>query len=603
MTALARRAARTVLTIGLAAATIWAAGAPSQATTSATTPAATSAVTPAAVSVDFTKPVRTLSPTDYGIGITGYGSGSYITNDPRHRELLTGLAPGRMRIELHYERPGDHTSPIVCGGYKCDTTVTGDAWIAAIRDLGAEPVVILQVDGRQSAEVNRADAVALYRHFAASGTPVRRFILGNELNCACTPDKPEMPAAEYSARFNLIADALNAEDPQVTVGGPATAWNDHSYIRTFLESSGDRVDFLDYHDYGNGSETVSDADLLTTVVRAYETDLKAVSALAESVLGRRIDIQIGEFNSDYDDPGGARTLTHFNTLWGAAALGRILHAGAAAYQYGDKNGQLGLTSTNGEGGIPRSEPLPIYHGIGMFTGEGRFRPFGTAMVEATADTPLLHTFASDASKNVVLVNTATEPLETTLTFTGLTAGTAAAWQSTATEWTPHHTATTPIAAGKTTLTLPARSATTLVIQEQGLSATYFDNPDLTAPKLTRVDPGVNFDWGSGTPDPAIAPDTFSVRWTGKVIADRAETYTFITTSDDGVRLWVDGTLVVDAWTDHSKRDDSGQIALTAGPHDIRMEFYDNGYDAIAQLHWSSPSIQRQLVPAAKLLTG
>ncbi|MFB4265095.1 PA14 domain-containing protein [Nonomuraea sp. GTA35] len=591
MTSLARRAVRAALTIGLATATIWTAGAPAQAAASAT------------VSVDFTRPIRTLSPADYGIGITGYGSGSYITNDARHRELLTDLAPGRMRIELHYERPGDHTSPIVCGGYKCDTTITGDAWIAAIRDLGAEPVVILQVDGRQSAEVNRDDAVALYRHFAASGTPVRRFILGNELNCACTPEKPEMTAAEYSSRFNLIADALDAEDPGVTVGGPATAWNDHSYIRTFLEGSGDRVDFLDYHDYGNGSETVTDQDLLTTVVRGYETDLKEVGALAESVLGREIDIQIGEFNSDFDDPGGRRTLTHFNTLWGAAALGQILHAGAAAYQYGDKNGQLGLTSTDGEGGIPRSEPLPIYHGIGMFTGEGLFRPFGTTMVAATADNALLHAFASDGGKNVVLVNVGTEPLDTTLGFTGLTAGTAALWQSTDAAWAPHRAGTAEVAGGKATLTLPARSATTLVIQEQGLSATYFDNADLTGPKLTRVDPGVNFDWGAGTPDPAIGPDTFSVRWTGKVIADRAETYTFITTSDDGVRLWVDGTLVVDAWTDHSKRDDSGQIALTAGAHDLRMEFYDNGYDAIAQLHWSSPSIQRQVVPAAKLLTG
>ncbi|MEV0994894.1 PA14 domain-containing protein [Nonomuraea sp. NPDC050202] len=591
MTSLARRAVRAALTIGLATATIWTAGAPAQAAASAT------------VSVDFTRPIRTLSPADYGIGITGYGSGSYITNDARHRELLSDLAPGRMRIELHYERPGDHTSPIVCGGYKCDTTITGDAWIAAIRDLGAEPVVILQVDGRQSAEVNRDDAVALYRHFAAWGTPVRRFILGNELNCACTPEKPEMTAAEYSSRFNLIADALDAEDPGVTVGGPATAWNDHSYIRTFLEGSGDRVDFLDYHDYGNGSETVTDQDLLTTVVRGYETDLKEVGALAESVLGREIDIQIGEFNSDFDDPGGRRTLTHFNTLWGAAALGQILHAGAAAYQYGDKNGQLGLTSTDGEGGIPRSEPLPIYHGIGMFTGEGLFRPFGTTMVAATADNALLHAFASDGGKNVVLVNVGTEPLDTTLGFTGLTAGTAALWQSTEAAWAPHRAGTAEVAGGKATLTLPARSATTLVIQEQGLSATYFDNADLTGPKLTRVDPGVNFDWGAGTPDPAIGPDTFSVRWTGKVIADRAETYTFITTSDDGVRLWVDGTLVVDAWTDHSKRDDSGQIALTAGAHDLRMEFYDNGYDAIAQLHWSSPSIQRQVVPAAKLLTG
>jgi hypothetical protein len=225
------------------------------------------------------------------------------------------------------------------------------------------------------------------------------------------------------------------------------------------------------------------------------------------------------------------------------------------------------------------------------------------MVQATAGDPRLHVFASDNAKNVVLVNVGAEPLDTALAFTGLTAGTAAVWQSTADAWAPHRTGTAAIANGAATLTLPPASATTLVIDQQGLSATYFDNADLTAPKVTRIDPGVNFDWGSNAPDPAISPDTFSVRWTGKVIADRAETYTFITTSDDGVRLWVDGSLLVDNWTDHSKRDDSGQIALTAGAHDLKMEFYDGGYDAIAQLYWSSPNLPRQSIPAEKLIAG
>lgn len=592
MSALARRTLRGVLASGLAAvAVIWPAGAPAGAAVAAT------------VSVDFTKPLRTISPADFGVSITGYGEGSYITNDTKHRDHLRKLGVGRMRIELHYQEPGNHTSPIVCGGYKCATDVTGDAWITAIRDLGAEPVVILQVDGRQTAEVNRDDAVALYRHFAATGKPIQRFILGNELNCACTPDKPEMPAAEYTRRFTMIADALHAENPAVKVGGPATAWNDLDHIRALLQGAGDRVDFLDYHDYGNGDEPITDEALLGDVIRSYETDIKQVSALAESILGHPIELQIGEFNSDFKDDDGHRTLTHFNTVWGAAALGQMLHAGAAAFQYGDKNGQLGLTSTKGEGGIPRSEPLPIYHGIGMYTGEGLFRPFGKKVVQASASSDKLHVFASDQAKNVVMVNVGAEPVEAALALTGVTAGTAAIWRSTSDAWVPHKTGTAAIAAGKATVTLPPGSVTTLVIDQQGLSATYFDNADLSGATVGRIDPTVNFDWGSGSPDPAIAPDTFSVRWTGKVVADRAETYTFITTSDDGVRLWVDGRLLVDNWTDHSKRDDTGQIALSAGAHDIKMEFYDKGYDAIAELRWSSPSIPRQVVPVGKLLAG
>ena len=46
----------------------------------------------------------------------------------------------------------------------------------------------------------------------------------------------------------------------------------------------------------------------------------------------------------------------------------------------------------------------------------------------------------------------------------------------------------------------------------GLDGTYFDNMDLTNPMLTRNDSTINFDWGTGSPGPAIGPDTFSVRW-------------------------------------------------------------------------------------------
>ena len=73
----------------------------------------------------------------------------------------------------------------------------------------------------------------------------------------------------------------------------------------------------------------------------------------------------------------------------------------------------------------------------------------------------------------------------------------------------------------------------------GLRGEYFDNIDLTNSKLVRADPTVDFDWGAGSPDASIQPDTFSVRWTGWVLPEFSETYTFFTNTDDGVRLWVD----------------------------------------------------------------
>ena len=76
----------------------------------------------------------------------------------------------------------------------------------------------------------------------------------------------------------------------------------------------------------------------------------------------------------------------------------------------------------------------------------------------------------------------------------------------------------------------------------GLAATYFNNADFTGTTVVRTDPTVNFDWGSGSPAPAIGADTFSARWTGQVQPQFSETYTFYTQSDDGVRLWVNNVL-------------------------------------------------------------
>jgi PKD repeat protein/glucose/arabinose dehydrogenase len=135
----------------------------------------------------------------------------------------------------------------------------------------------------------------------------------------------------------------------------------------------------------------------------------------------------------------------------------------------------------------------------------------------------------------------------------------------------------------------------------GLKAEYYHHRDLTDPALVRFDPTVNFNWGGGSPDPAIYRDTFSVRWTGQVEARYSETYTFYTNSDDGVRLWVNGMPIIDNWTDHAPTENSGTIALLAGQrYEIRMEFYENGGGAVAQLSWSSMSQTREIVPQSQL---
>ena len=138
----------------------------------------------------------------------------------------------------------------------------------------------------------------------------------------------------------------------------------------------------------------------------------------------------------------------------------------------------------------------------------------------------------------------------------------------------------------------------------GLSATYFDNSNFTGASVARVDPAVDFTWGSGSPGAGIGADTFSVRWIGQVQPQFSETYRFYTVSDDGVRLWVNGVQLVNRWTDHPAVEDSGTIALTAGQrYDIRMEFYENTGAATARLLWSSPSTPKAVIPSARLFAS
>jgi hypothetical protein len=135
----------------------------------------------------------------------------------------------------------------------------------------------------------------------------------------------------------------------------------------------------------------------------------------------------------------------------------------------------------------------------------------------------------------------------------------------------------------------------------GLVADYYSDANLSALVRTRVDPGVNFDWGNGSPNAAVPADHFSVRWTGQIQAQYSETYTFSTVSAGEMRLWVNGQEIINDWTDHAKTTDAGTITLVAGQsYDIKLEYANNTGPATAELLWSSASTPQAAVPATQL---
>lgn len=140
----------------------------------------------------------------------------------------------------------------------------------------------------------------------------------------------------------------------------------------------------------------------------------------------------------------------------------------------------------------------------------------------------------------------------------------------------------------------------------GLYGEYFATKFLTNLRAVRIDPQVTFDWGNGIPHPDLGDNDFSICWTGSVTPQFTEVYDFLVRTDDGVRLWVNGELLVDEWNDHGSTTYTGTTStpLTAGtPYPIRMDFYEAGGDAVAWLGWESASQLRKGIYEMYLTPG
>ena len=152
--------------------------------------------------------------------------------------------------------------------------------------------------------------------------------------------------------------------------------------------------------------------------------------------------------------------------------------------------------------------------------------------------------------------------------------------------------------------LAERSAYSLTAGSPGLQGAYYSGKNFQTLVTERADAVVDFNWSSGSPVSALNKDLFSVRWSGHISPQTSEEYTFYTYADDGVRLTVDGQTIIDRWTDQAAREDLGKIQLQAGQsYDIELEYYENKGKARVSLSWSSPTVPKSIIPAARLTHG
>lgn len=110
---------------------------------------------------------------------------------------------------------------------------------------------------------------------------------------------------------------------------------------------------------------------------------------------------------------------------------------------------------------------------------------------------------------------------------------------------------------------------------------YYDNPLLAgAPVLVRDDPALDFNWVSGSPGPNIPADYFSARWTRSFEFTEEGDYRFLADVDDGVKLYLDGWLLIDEWNTNPYLLHSGVFAdIKPGIHTLIVEFFEAAGDA------------------------
>lgn len=121
--------------------------------------------------------------------------------------------------------------------------------------------------------------------------------------------------------------------------------------------------------------------------------------------------------------------------------------------------------------------------------------------------------------------------------------------------------------------------------EAGWFAQFYNNKTLSgAPVLTRYDPSIGFDWGTGSPAPEVWADGFSARWTRKVHLN-TDHYRFCARSDDGVRLWVGNALILDEWHPNPATSFCSTHWVSSGYYDMKVEYYEDGGSAMIYVWW------------------
>jgi len=145
------------------------------------------------------------------------------------------------------------------------------------------------------------------------------------------------------------------------------------------------------------------------------------------------------------------------------------------------------------------------------------------------------------------------------------------------------------------------------VTNKGLVAYYYDLPNpggyavMPDPEpltcfVVRKDAQVNFE-NANTFNLPFPAETFAVEWFGALIVEREGDYTFTCRSDDGIKVWINGTMaLIDDNLHYQREKSSEKIHLTAGVHTFRMQFFENNVHEVSVLYWQAADEQGEFLP-------
>jgi len=118
------------------------------------------------------------------------------------------------------------------------------------------------------------------------------------------------------------------------------------------------------------------------------------------------------------------------------------------------------------------------------------------------------------------------------------------------------------------------------------------------PLNTSKTPYIRYNWGYRSPAHNVPYDNFSARWRGIFLFEAGE-YQFDAHVDDGIRILLDGRLILEHWQDNSENQHQVKVTPGQGQHLVEVEYFDATDDAYLQVDWravTSKAVEHVLTP-------